>query len=88
MRAIEARLGSEIASDKIAAVKAPESGGLMDAFKTAVSFKAVLRNALEEKIDALLSAEARERIAFDPIFAHRAARLTERVGDDSIRFDS
>jgi hypothetical protein len=74
MRAIRDQLKNEF-PNSTAAVKVPESGGLMDAFRS--TYDALYRGQVER----LIKQKVVNDFGFDPVFLHRAERLASRIHD-------
>jgi hypothetical protein len=74
MRAIRDQLKNEFPNSTVA-VKVPESGRLMDAFRS--TYEALYRGQVER----LINQKVVNDFGFDPVFLHRAERLANRIHD-------
>jgi len=74
MRAIRDQLKNEFPNSTVA-VKVPESGRLMDAFRS--TYEALYHGQVER----LINRKVVNDFGFDPVFLHRAERLANRIHD-------
>lgn len=75
---MRALANDEELSKRTVAVKVPESGGLMDAFKAAFA------DDLGERLDRFLDNEVVDRLSYDAAFYHRAMQLAKRTEDEQL----
>jgi hypothetical protein len=77
MRAIVECLADQegFGRDLVVAVKVPESGGLMDAFRSAFS------GSYRGEVERFIKQKVENELQFNPVFLDRAGRLANRIHD-------